>query len=133
MSILAAILPDLFSVLSRIIPDANQRAQATEEITKIILSNEATVMNAARDIVVAEVSSETPLVASWRPILMYFLMFLIAWIGVIAPIFGLSQVTVEGLKAVPDNLWNLLMIGMGGYIVGRSGEKIAESLARKKG
>jgi hypothetical protein len=26
---------------------------------------------------------------------------------------------------LPDELWNLLMIGVGGYIVGRSGEKIA--------
>ena len=31
---------------------------------------------------------------------------------------------------LPDELWNLLMIGVGGYIVGRSGEKIAEKVKR---
>jgi hypothetical protein len=28
---------------------------------------------------------------------------------------------------LPDKLWNLLQIGVGGYVIGRSAEKIAES------
>jgi hypothetical protein len=32
---------------------------------------------------------------------------------------------------LPDKLWNLLTIGVGGYVVGRSAEKIAESYAKK--
>jgi len=27
----------------------------------------------------------------------------------------------------PDKLWSLLQIGVGGYVIGRSAEKIAES------
>jgi hypothetical protein len=29
--------------------------------------------------------------------------------------------------SIPDPMWNLLTIGVGGYIAGRSGEKIAEN------
>ena len=28
--------------------------------------------------------------------------------------------------SIPDPMWNLLTIGVGGYIAGRSGEKIAQ-------
>jgi len=31
---------------------------------------------------------------------------------------------------LPDELWNLLMIGVGGYVIGRSGEKIAGTLKK---
>ena len=30
---------------------------------------------------------------------------------------------VEALAAVPDKLWNLIMIGIGGYITSRGAEK----------
>ena len=31
---------------------------------------------------------------------------------------------------LPEELWNLLMIGVGGYVVGRSGEKIAKNIKK---
>ena len=36
-------------------------------------------------------------------------------------IFGTSLIL-----SIPDPMWNLLTIGVGGYIAGRSGEKIAQ-------
>ena len=37
---------------------------------------------------------------------------------------GVPMVEVVGLKEVPEGLWTLLVIGMGGYIGGRSLEKV---------
>jgi hypothetical protein len=31
------------------------------------------------------------------------------------------------LMELPDRLWSLLQIGVGGYVIGRSAEKIADS------
>jgi len=31
---------------------------------------------------------------------------------------------------LPDELWNLLMIGVGGYVVGRSAEKVADKVKK---
>lgn len=66
-------------------------------------------------IVTAEAKSEHFLVASWRPITM--LTFLVLAVG-----------DSLGLLATPlrDEAWTLLQLGLGGYVVGRSGEKIAK-------
>ena len=34
---------------------------------------------------------------------------------------------------LPEQLWNLMTMGVGGYIAGRSGEKIAGTLRGKRG
>jgi hypothetical protein len=66
-------------------------------------------------IVAAEAKSEHFLVAAWRPITM--LTFLVLAVG-----------DSLGLLATPlrDEAWALLQLGLGGYVVGRSGEKIAK-------
>jgi len=66
-------------------------------------------------IVTAEAKSEHFLVAAWRPITM--LTFLVLAVG-----------DSLGLLATPlrDEAWTLLQLGLGGYVVGRSGEKIAK-------
>jgi len=66
-------------------------------------------------IVAAEAKSEHFLVAAWRPITM--LTFLVLAVG-----------DSLGLLATPlrDEAWMLLQLGLGGYVVGRSGEKIAK-------
>ncbi|MCS5549887.1 MAG: holin family protein [Gammaproteobacteria bacterium] len=66
-------------------------------------------------IVANEAKSEHLIVAAWRPITM--LTFLVLAVG-----------DSLGLLATPlrDEAWTLLQLGLGGYVVGRSGEKIAK-------
>lgn len=66
-------------------------------------------------IVQAEAESEHWLTANWRPITM--LTFLALAVG---DTFGLFATPLR------DEAWNLLQLGLGGYVVGRSGEKIAK-------
>ena len=74
----------------------------------------------------AEAASDNWLAASWRPIVMLALTALIAlhWLGL----------TTDNL---PDDqilsLFQLVKIGLGGYVVGRSGEKIAREWKRVSG
>ena len=74
-------------------------------------------------VVVAEVQSASWLARNWRPILMLTFTYIIAHNYVIAPLFHVTSVPI------PVDMWDLLKIGMGGYIVGRSAEKIAPSVA----
>lgn len=62
---------------------------------------------------------------SWRPLLMFEMMFIVAWNYIASPIFHLQQLPI------PTQLWTLLTIGVGGYITLRSGEKIANNIVRK--
>lgn len=73
-------------------------------------------------VVMSEATSESWLARNWRPILMLTFTYIIAHNFVIAPIFGLGSLTV------PEQMWELLKIGMGGYIFGRSAEKIVPAV-----
>ena len=74
------------------------------------------------DVIKAEANSQSWLARNWRPLLMLVFTYIIAHNFVIAPIFGIER------TEVPPDMWGLLKIGMGGYIVGRSAEKIAPAV-----
>lgn len=85
-----------------------------------VFDYERTILESQSKIIHAESSSEHWLTATWRPITM--LTFLILAVG-------------DALGLLPNPLrneaWFLLEIGLGGYIVGRSGEKLAKTLTQK--
>ena len=56
---------------------------------------------------------------SWRPLLMLMIILIIFNNYVLLPYF---PNTLE-LMVLPDDLWDILKIGLGGYVVGRSAEK----------
>ena len=71
---------------------------------------------AAADIIKTEAQSEHWLAACWRPMMMitFGILIVLRWLGWSAP--GISE--AEALK-----LWNIVEIGLGGYVIGRSAEK----------
>ncbi len=121
-ALLPALVPILGKAIGNLIPDASARAQAEAEIAKQLLASSAELERAAGDIVLAEAKSEHFLAACWRPILMLTFGALIVarWLGYSAP--GISE--AEVLK-----LWDIVQLGLGGYVIGRSAEKIAPQIA----
>ena len=109
-------------IIDKIIPDPEAKAEATRKLLEIQQAGELAEVEAAMNVVVAEAKSEHALTSQWRPITMLAFTAIVANNYIIAPylaaIFGWS-VTLE----MPDQLWNLLSIGIGGYVVGRSSEK----------
>jgi hypothetical protein len=77
------------------------------------------------DIIIAEAQSEHKLTAQWRPITMLVFVIIIANNYLVYPYLSLFWIEAPLLELPPD-LWQLLKIGLGGYVVGRSGEKIAQ-------
>lgn len=73
-------------------------------------------LKAQSKIVHAEAASEHWLTANWRPITM--LTFLALAVG-----DSMGWLTAP----LRDEAWTLLQIGLGGYVVGRSGEKIIKT------
>jgi hypothetical protein len=116
-------LPILGDTLKRFFPDPEQAAKVQQEITLALLSNQAAMNQAAGDIIKAEAQSEHWLAACWRPIMMLTFGALIVarWVGWSAP--GISD--AEVLK-----LWDIVQLGLGGYVIGRSVEKVAPSIAQ---
>jgi len=83
------------------------------------------------NIVKAEAQSESWIARNWRPITMLTFVFIIANNYIIYPylsLFGISAVALE----IPPNMWELLKIGLGGYVVGRSVEKAVKNYTLTK-
>jgi len=113
-------------IIDKIIPDPAAKAEAKLRLLEVQQGGELAEVEAAMNVVVAEAKSEHALTSQWRPVTMLVFTAIVANNYIIAPylsaIFGWS-VTLE----MPDQLWNLLSIGIGGYVVGRSSEKAIKS------
>lgn len=80
---------------------------------------ESKALQAKADIVRAEASSDHTLAAIWRPITMLvFLALAVAdSLGIVAKLSG---------SPLASEAWVLLQVGLGGYVVSRSVEKVAK-------
>jgi len=91
---------------------------------------EAQFVSYQRDIIVAEAKSESWIARNWRPLMMLTFVGIIfnnhvlaAWMQTL----GFNYAVIE----LPPDMWDLLKIGLGGYILGRSGEKITKTIKGK--
>jgi hypothetical protein len=129
LQIIAPLAKMLFSTIDKAIPDKDQAEKLKFLLNQQLLKSSTEELKAAASIVEAEAKSNW-FVSSWRPLLMYVLIFILVWNYILGPIikiiFG-SVITFE----LPGDVWTLLQIGLGGYVVGRSGESIARTLANK--
>jgi hypothetical protein len=109
-------------ILKKFIPDPQAQAEAQLKLLEMHQKGELEELSARAGIVKAEAESEHFLAACWRPILMLTFGGLIVarWFGLAAPDLTES----EYLK-----LWSIVELGIGGYVIGRSVEKIIPSVA----
>tara|TARA_R100000995_G_scaffold6420_1_gene2955 strand:+ start:2477 stop:2893 length:417 start_codon:yes stop_codon:yes gene_type:complete len=137
---IAALLPVLGplvgDVVKRILPeDKDKRMEIERELNMAIMQNGAAIEQAAASVIKAEAQSEHKITATWRPILMLSITAIVTWNYLLAPLVELAVRMFAGDQVplsipLPEELWNLLMIGVGGYVVGRSGEKIAKNIKK---
>ena len=104
-------------IIDRVWPDPAQRDQAKLALMEMAQKGELAELSARAGIVQTEAASSHWLASNWRPLTMLIFTGLIVarWFGWAAP--NLSQ--DEYLK-----LWDIVQLGLGGYVIGRSAEKI---------
>ena len=101
--------------------DAKTRMLAAQTgLTMKVLDYEAQLMQMQSSIVLAEANGKSWLQRNWRPITMMVFLFL-----VVMDSFGFLPFRLA------DQAWTLLQIGLGGYVVGRSGEKVMSAMKSK--
>jgi len=94
-------------------------AQAT--LFAQLMDYEKSLAEGRAKVIAAEAQGQGALQRNWRPITMLTFLAL-----VVADAFGLLA-----FRLAPE-AWTLLQIGLGGYVVGRSVEKVAPSLFKAK-
>ncbi len=115
------VLQEIGKVIDNIFTNDEERLQAKNELTRIIQSKELELQKMQTDVIIAEANGNW-LQRSWRPILMLSFGFIVIYVKFVAPLFGFTIPELE------EDFWNLLQIGIGGYVVGRSAEKIADKV-----
>jgi len=95
--------------------------QVQDEFQSKVLEYETKLMESQSSIIRAETTSSSWITRNWRPITMLTFLVLVV----------LDSFDVLANPLAPQ-AWTLLQIGLGGYVVGRSAEKIVPAFAKKK-
>ena len=120
-----SVLKDLLGGLDKLFTSKEEKIKAEALIKEIILSKQLELQRMQADIIIAEAKGNW-LQRSWRPILMLAFGFIVIYVKFIAPLFDLRIPELE------NEFWNLLQLGIGGYVVGRSAEKISKNITISK-
>ena len=127
IGILGAVAPmvkTLFKTIDKTIDNKAEAEKIKQNIQQQLLSGQLKEHEAQAAVITAEAKGGF-LQRNWRPILMLVFAGLVVahWFGYTAP---------DIPESVQNSLLNIVLVGMGGYIVGRSGEKIMDKYKDKK-
>lgn len=122
INLIPVLAPIVADIVKRVIPDKDLAEKASQEARMALLEQHKSIEAAAAEIVRTEAASGNWLTSSWRPVTMLTFTGLIVarWFGWAAP--NLSE--AEYLA-----LWDIVEVGLGGYVVSRGVEKIAPTIA----
>ena len=115
---LAPMIKTLFSTIDKTIDNKADAEKLKQSIQQQLLSGQLKELEAQAKIITAEAQGGW-LQRNWRPILMLVFAGL-----VVAHWFGFTAPNIP--ESVQNSLLNIVLVGVGGYIVGRSGEKIMD-------
>ena len=95
----------------------NALEKIRNEMTSKVLDLDAQLLASKTAIITAEANGQGILQRNWRPVTMLTFLFL-----VVCDSFGVLAFRLA------DEAWTLLQLGLGGYVIGRSAEKITKPI-----
>ena len=117
-SLIGSIGGKVLDIVDDVVEDKDEANRLKFEIQRQLIENKSSELESAAKIVLAEAQGSW-LQRNWRPLLMVTFAGLVVayWFGFTAP---------DIPETVQNSLLNIVMVGVGGYVVGRSGEKITD-------
>lgn len=124
LSFLGTIISPITKLIDSLHTSDAEKGEIKNELVKLenafagkVLEYETKLMEAQATVITAEATGHSWLQRNWRPLCMVSFLALI-----ICDSFGFLTVPIA------DQMWTLLQLGIGGYIGGRSLEKIAKTV-----
>lgn len=108
-------------LVERLTLPAREKKQLEADVLRLLLEREKELIQ-ARTTLLQEEGKGNWLQRSWRPLVML----------TFAAVILIGTFTNISILSDTSRFWDLLEIGLGGYVVGRSGEKILCAVARKQ-
>lgn len=130
MPVLGKVIEQGLDVVDQFVEDKDRANEIKAAIKKQVENNaheehQALIREQGR-IVAAEVQGESWLQRNWRPLLMLVVIVIIANNYILVPYLKALFPQHVHVLELPSGLWALLNVGVGGYVAGRSGEKIMQ-------
>ncbi|WP_339934573.1 3TM-type holin [Vreelandella glaciei] len=119
---LNSLVGPLFGVVDQMVTDKDEANRLKQEIQSQLIESENSIVKAQMQIILAEAGGESWAQRNWRPVLMLVIVAVIANNYLIAPYLG-AMFGVGLMLDLPESLWDLMTLGVGGYVAGRSVEK----------
>jgi hypothetical protein len=128
VSVVGGIFKELIGGIDSWFTSDEERLQAKTQIMMVqaqvmgqVLEYEKSIMEAQSAIIQAEAKGDSWIQRSWRPVTMLTFVALVVmrWLG-------LTDNTIS--EAIELQLMTLIQIGLGGYVVGRSAEKVVKAI-----
>ena len=124
-SLLSPILGGVLGVIDKAVEDKDQRSRIKARVHELAAAGELQELEQAGKIITAEAQGESWLQRTWRPAVMLTFTGLIVarWLGL----------TVDGITPeIELVILETVKIGLGGYVVGRSAEKVMKAWKQKE-
>ena len=121
---ISALIPALSTLIGKAIdkavPDRDEAERLKAQVTLAAMNDGTKELEGAIKIITAEAQGESWLQRNWRPVLMLWFAGLVGahWLG--ATPANLSDVVVQ-------DLLDIVQVGIGGYVIGRSAEKVTRA------
>lgn len=118
--IASSIIGGIFKTVDEVVEDKDEANRLKAQLQSKVMDSTLVELESATKIIVAEAQGGSWIQRSWRPLTMLTFVGLIVakWLGFTAP--GISE-------AIELALFDIIKIGLGGYVLGRSGEKIVKT------
>lgn len=117
MKLLSGLVGEITSVVNTLSVSSKEKKQIEADLIAAVARQEEALSRSRADIIGAEAQGNW-LQRSWRPVVM----LVFAAIVLAGTFFDLP------ILADTSRFWDLLEIGIGGYVIGRSAEKITSRL-----
>jgi len=115
-------IKDIGGVIDNLVTGDEEKSQAKAALSEIVLTSLNNVAQAQADVLKTEMQGNW-LQRSWRPLVMlaFVILLIIRWTGI-------SQHPID--LSLELKLMDIIELGLGGYVVGRSVEKVASTVTQ---
>lgn len=103
--------------------EAKRKLKEVESALQLkAMEYDAQIADYKSKVIIAEAQGESPLQRSWRPITMLVFVGIVANNYILAPYLG-AMFNFSIMLDIPEPMWEILQLGIGGYVAGRTIEK----------
>ena len=124
LPLITAIAPIVGKVVEKYIGSKEEAKKIENEIKLALMEQAGELQKLQAELIKAEIQGKSWLQRNWRPLLMMCFIAILANNYILVPYLSIFTDKVRVLE-FPPQFWNLLLVGVGGYIASRGVEKLA--------